>query len=107
MKWLAVALAFVIVVLQFHLWLAPDGIREYHRLQAALTRQLRANTEMHERNQELAAEVADLKDGMSAIEERARTDLGMIAANETFYQVVSPAVPVVSARGEHRTVAAR
>lgn len=107
MKWLAVALAVVIALLQYRLWLAPDGVRELTRLQAALARQVHANTELHDRNQQLAAEVADLKDGMAALEERARTDLGMIAPNETFYQVVAPAEPGLRPRGDARTLAAR
>ena len=48
------------------------------------------NDQLAERNRQLAAEVRDLKTGMDALEERARSDLGMIARNETFYQVVPP-----------------
>jgi cell division protein FtsB len=96
MKWLIAPLLVVIVLLQYRLWLSPDGLREYTRVQTALDRQQQANAQMHERNQQLAAEVLDLKDGLRAVEERARTDLGMIAPNETFYQVVPPAVPAAS-----------
>ena len=46
------------------------------------------NEQLSERNKQLAAEVRDLKSGFTALEERARSDLGMIANNETFYQVV-------------------
>jgi len=46
------------------------------------------NEQLTDRNRQLAAEVRDLKTGMDALEERARSDLGMIARNETFYQVV-------------------
>ena len=52
----------------------------------------RENAELEARNQQMVAEVADLKAGMAAIEERARSELGMIGRNETFYQVV-PARP--------------
>ena len=58
------------------------------------------NTRLGDRNRTLAAEVRDLKDGRQAIEERARTDLGMIEANETFFQVVPPARPT---RSLHRS----
>ena len=53
-----------------------------------MDRQKAENAELEERNQRLVAEVADLKAGMTAIEERARSELGMIGRNETFYQVV-------------------
>jgi len=49
---------------------------------------LRPPEEAVDRNEQLIAEVADLKAGMAAIEERARSELGMIGRNETFYQVV-------------------
>jgi cell division protein FtsB len=96
MKWLIAPLVVVIVLLQYRLWLSADGVREFTQVQAALDRQQQANAQMHERNQQLAAEVLDLKDGLTAVEERARTDLGMIAPNETFYQVVAPVVPAAS-----------
>ena len=53
-----------------------------------MERQKSENAEAEERNKQLIAEVADLKAGMAAIEERARSELGMIGRNETFYQVV-------------------
>jgi cell division protein FtsB len=107
MKWLAAVLLVVIVMLQYRLWLSPDGLHELTHLQAALGRQQSENAELHERNQQLAAEVADLKSGLTAIEERARTDLGMIAGNETFFQVVAPAATVAGGKSETRTAAAR
>ena len=88
MKWLAVALITVVLMLQYRLWLSADGVREVTRLSAAVDRQKSENGELTARNQQLVAEVADLKAGMSAIEERARSELGMIGRNETFYQVV-------------------
>ena len=56
-----------------------------------LEKQKAENAELANRNAQLAAEVRDLKKGVTALEERARSDLGMIASNETFYQVVPPA----------------
>lgn len=88
MKWLAGALLTVIVLLQYRLWLSGDGLRELTRLDEAVDRQKIENAELEERNEQLMAEVADLKSGMAAIEERARSELGMIGRNETFYQVV-------------------
>ena len=88
MKWLAGALLTVVLLMQYRLWLSNDGVRELSRLSEAVDRQKSENSELEERNQQLVAEVADLKAGMTAIEERARSELGMIGRNETFYQVV-------------------
>jgi cell division protein FtsB len=91
-KWLTIALGVVIAILQYRLWLSDSGVRELARMQAAVTEQRAQNSVLVERNRQLAAEVRDLKTGMAALEERARSELGMIAANETYYQVV-PAKP--------------
>ena len=88
MKWLAAALLAVVLMLQHRLWFSADGVREVSRLSDAVETQKSENGELTERNKQLIAEVADLKAGMSAIEERARSELGMIGRNETFYQVV-------------------
>jgi cell division protein FtsB len=88
MKWLAATLLVVVLLLQYRLWLSSDGVHELSRLSTAVERQKAENAEAAERNQQLVAEVADLKAGMAAIEERARSELGMIGRNETFYQVV-------------------
>ena len=92
MKWLALGLLAVVVALQYRLWMSDDGVRELARLSAAVEQQKAENTELEARNQQMVAEVSDLKAGMAAIEERARSELGMIGRNETFYQVV-PARP--------------
>src|SRR5438309_8462238 len=105
MKWLVTALFAVVVVLQYRIWLSEDGVRELDRLQRAVAVQRVANERLAERNQQLAAEVRDLKTGMDALEERARSDLGMIGGNETFYQVV-PARPADPHRSRTRTAAA-
>ena len=88
MKWLGAALLVVVVGLQYRLWLSGDGVRELARLSEAVEHQKSENTELEDRNEQLVAEVADLKAGMAAIEERARSELGMIGRNETFFQVV-------------------
>ena len=90
MKWFAVALAVVVVLLQYRLWVSQDGVREISRLEAEVAQQRIDNEARAQRNEELAAEVRDLKKGVTALEERARSDLGMIASNETFYQVIPP-----------------
>ncbi|GFE80776.1 hypothetical protein GCM10011487_27760 [Steroidobacter agaridevorans] len=90
MKVLAAALVIVLVLLQYRLWLGDGGMREVHQLRAQIEQQREQNRELKERNRTLAAEVQDLKKGTVAIEERARTDLGMVGRGETFYQVVEP-----------------
>jgi cell division protein FtsB len=91
MKWLATALAVALILLQYRIWVSDDGMRGVGRLQHAVAAQQKLNATLVERNSRLAAEVQDLKAGTAAIEERARSDLGMIGPNETFYQVVEPA----------------
>ena len=105
MKWLVVSLALVIVLLQYRVWFSGDGVREVERLQKAVAAQHSENEQLEERNRQLGAEVRDLKTGLDALEERARTDLGMISGHETFYQVVPPQTPDV--HSPPRTVASR
>lgn len=93
MRWLAAALLGAVLLLQYRLWLSHDGVREVARLDAAVAAQAAENGRLAERNRELAAEVHDLKNGTAALEERARSELGMIGANETYYQVVPRSVP--------------
>jgi cell division protein FtsB len=92
MKWLAAALALVLILLQYRIWVSDNGVHQVEHLRQAVAAQQAEDTQLAERNRQLAAEVRDLKTGMDALEERARSDLGMIARNETFYQVV-PARP--------------
>ncbi len=91
MKWLAAALLVVLVLLQYRLWISDSGVRALPPLEASVAAQQAQNVELEQRNHRLAAEVHDLKNGMTALEERARSELGMIGPNESFYQVVPPA----------------
>ena len=79
-----------LLALQYRLWLSPNGMRDLWRTEQASEAQTEENERLAERNRTLAAEVRDLKEGRAAIEERARTDLGMVGGNETFFQVVPP-----------------
>jgi cell division protein FtsB len=90
MKWFAAALGVVVLLLQYRLWMSQDGVQELARLEKAVQDQRLENESLVSRNARLAAEVRDLKKGVTALEERARSDLGMIASNETFYQVIPP-----------------
>lgn len=88
MKTLAAVLVMLLALLQYRLWLGEGGMREVRRLRAEIEAQRDENQQLEERNRTLSAEVLDLKKGTVAIEERARTDLGMVGKGETFYQVV-------------------
>lgn len=88
MKMLLAGLVAVLAVLQYRLWVSDEGMREVWHLAGAVESQRADNAVLAERNAQLKAEVADLKQGLTALEERARHDLGMIAVTETFYQVV-------------------
>jgi cell division protein FtsB len=86
-------LVVALLALQYRLWVSPNGVRDLWRTESAIEGQRAENEELQRRNRRLAAEVRDLKEGRAAIEERARTDLGMIGEGETFFQVVPPAAP--------------
>ncbi len=89
MRQLLVLLAFVLALLQVRLWLSEDGLRELRGLRAAVDQASARNAELAARNDALAGEVRDLKEGVAAAEERARTDLGMVGSDETFFLVVT------------------
>jgi len=86
---LIVAILLVLLVwLQYKLWLGDGGIPEVLELEQEIdTVQTEVNT-LQERNQALNAEVMDLKKGIEAIEERARSEMGMIRKDEIYYQVI-------------------
>ncbi|MEJ2514753.1 MAG: cell division protein FtsB [Gammaproteobacteria bacterium] len=86
---LAVLIA-LLVLLQYQLWLADDGYRGVWRLEEALQDQAAENAALSERNRALSAEVEDLKSGLDAVEEIARSELGMIRRGETLFQVADP-----------------
>ena len=88
MKWLVGLILVALVAMQYSLWWGQSGLLEVAHLQERITAQEMVNASLFERNRQLHAEVLDLKQGIAAIEERARHDLGMIKPNETFYQLV-------------------
>jgi len=95
-KWFAVALAAVLLLLQYRIWVSGDGVSEVLRLRNAVAVQQADNQRLSDRNRQLGAEVRDLKQGYSALEERARTDLQMVGVNETFFLVVPASLPGIS-----------
>ena len=95
-----------VLALQYRLWVSPNGMRDLWKTEAAIEAQSEENARLAERNRTLAAEVQDLKEGRAAIEERARTDLGMVGSNETFFQVVPPQAAPAPPPEEKRTAQA-
>ena len=88
MKIWLISLLLILGGLQYELWLGTGGLMAIWHLEHALQVQEDENTELKDRNDALAAEVVDLKEGLAAIEERARSELGMIKDKENFYQLV-------------------
>ena len=93
MRWIIVVLGALAVTLQAALWLSDDGYRKTVKLRQAVAEQRALNARLKARNAALDAEVINLKQGLEAAEERARTDLGLIGPRETFYQVVATSKP--------------
>ena len=88
MRILLAILLILLVALQFKLWFGEGGYRDVQRLAERVEEQAAENEVLAQRNRELQAEVEDLRQGLEAIEERARSELGLIKENEEFYQVV-------------------
>ena len=88
MKILFGFLGFVIITLQYQLWLGEDSIRALRLLEVDLEAQRQGNAQLIERNRLVEIEVLDLKNGLEAVEERARSELGMIREGEIFYLIV-------------------
>jgi cell division protein FtsB len=107
MKLFAIVLLLVVAILQYRLWVSDGGIHSVIVLKKAVATQTSDNQALQRRNDQLAAEVKDLKEGTAAREDRARNDLGMIGTSETFFQVVDtppvgmpmPAPPPAPAEG--------
>jgi cell division protein FtsB len=83
-----IILAVLLVLLQFRLWVSDTGYRAAWRLDEQVAAQQVENETLRERNRALAAEVSDLKTGLDAVQEIARSELGMIREGETLFQVV-------------------
>lgn len=90
MRWLLVmSVLFVLLLgLQQQLWFGDGSLEEVRDLDHRTRAQQQENEQYLERNRALDAEVRDLKDGLGAIEERARRELGMTRKDETFYLLV-------------------
>lgn len=88
MKAIMGILVLMLILLQWRLWVGDGGVQELTQLEQELAAQKAENESLQQRNQMLESEILDLKNGLEAVEERARSDLGMIRDGETFYMVI-------------------
>jgi len=88
MRWLIAILVALILILQYRLWVGDGSLAEVYHLKRQIEEQRATLEKLRERNKALQAEVEDLREGLEAVEERARSELGMIKEGEVFYQVI-------------------
>jgi cell division protein FtsB len=100
MRLLALLFIVLIAAIQYPLWLGKGGWLRVWQLDQQIEAQRETNEELAKRNQALVAEVRDLKEGLDAIEERARFELGLIKPDEVFFQVLDPRPPQTTIRKE-------
>ncbi|MDO9365075.1 MAG: cell division protein FtsB [Methylotenera sp.] len=105
MKALTLIFVILIALLQYPLWLGKGSWLRVWDLNRQLSEQQRKNTGIKARNDTLDAEVRDLKSGRAAIEERARSELGMIKQDEVFYQVIDQPLPTPTPQPASSTIA--
>lgn len=87
LKTLAIVLLALLALLQYRLWLGQGGVMEMNEVSGRVAALEAANQPLRDRNARLSAEVVDLKTGLDAIEERARSDVGMVRTDEQFFWV--------------------
>lgn len=93
MRWIWTILILLLLGLQYRLWFGEPSVTDVWQVKDDIAEQKRINQDLLERNRRLEAEVQDLKKGLSALEERARSEMGMIGEGETFFQVIPEQEP--------------
>lgn len=88
MKILISSLGILVILLQYQLWLGEDSVRALNLLEDEVHAQQAVNDDLKNRNRLLEIEIIDLKNGLEAVEERARSELGMIGEDEVFYLII-------------------
>lgn len=88
MRWLTFTLFGLLLLLQYPLWLGRGGWFKVWDTRQQLVRQQQTDDALAARNAAMDAEVQDLKQGVRAIEGRARTELGMVRKDEIFFQIL-------------------
>ncbi len=92
MRLFALTLLLLLGWLQYTLWFGKNGISDFQAVNAETEVQNQVNTNLKERNDKMFAEIDDLRQGLDAVEERARHELGMVKEGETFYRLVEEEV---------------
>ncbi|MCE2690784.1 MAG: cell division protein FtsB [Rubrivivax sp.] len=87
MRWVTIALAVLLLLVQADLWLGRGSLPQVWKLQRDLAGQQQTNERARERNARVTAEVTDLKEGLEMVEDKARSELGMIKPDEVLVQV--------------------
>ena len=87
MRYVTLALVALLALVHAELWFGKGGVARTRELEAKLHAQQAANAEARARNEQLAAEVSDLKEGLEMVEEKARFELGMVKPDEIFVQL--------------------
>ena len=87
MRWTIGLFAFALIAMQIELWFSDDRRPGLRALESAVAAQSETNRELVQQNAELRAEIVNLRDRKEAAEERARSELGLVRPEETFYQI--------------------
>jgi cell division protein FtsB len=88
MRLFMLVLISLLVIVQYHLWFGKNGLQDKHALANEVQLIEESNAELIARNQMMFSEIKDLKNGLQAVEERARNELGLIKEGETFFRIV-------------------
>lgn len=90
MKWVWALLVFILIGLQVRLWVGEGSLAEVDALKGKIALQEQENNKLRQRNLVLLHEVRELRQGTEGIEEKARSDMGMIKDDETFFLYIPP-----------------
>ncbi len=93
MRVFAFGLLTLVAILQYNLWFGKNGEADLAKVQGDIVIQEGVNAKLKQRNDEMYAEIDDLRQGLDAIEERARHQLGMVKEDETFYRIIGDDAP--------------
>jgi cell division protein FtsB len=89
MRWGTLIIAALLLLVQADLWLGKGNVPYVMSLRKQLDAQRSANLQARDRNARVIAEVRDLKEGLEMVEEKARSELGMVRPNEILFQVTA------------------